>query len=68
MPADDPALPVRPSGPPAPPATDAELRRRLDEVFGEVLPQLPSDEREPGEASGMDAEFYRSNRPPHHDR
>lgn len=49
-------------------AIDAATRRRLDEVFGDVLPRATSDEREPGERSGMDAEFYRSNRPPHHDR
>jgi hypothetical protein len=50
------------------PAIDRALRRRLDEVFGEVLPRVTSDERDPGERFGMDAEFYRSNRPPHHDR
>jgi hypothetical protein len=33
-----------------------------------VLPRLPADERDPGDRPGMDAEFYRSNRPPHHDR
>jgi hypothetical protein len=57
-----------PDEPAQPPEIDRDLRRRLDEVFGEVLPRVPSDEREPGERSGMDPEFYRSNRPPHHDR
>jgi len=44
------------------------VRRRLDEVFGEVLPSITSDERddrpEPGDG---DAEL-RANRPPHHDQ
>jgi hypothetical protein len=37
-------------------------------VFGDVLPDVTSDERapEPGE-SGADA-WYQDNRPPHHDR
>jgi hypothetical protein len=36
-------------------------------VFGDVLPDVTSDERpEPGE-SGADA-WYEDNRPPHHDR
>jgi hypothetical protein len=43
-------------------------RRRLDEIFGDVLPATPDDEREPGERPGFDAEYYRRNRPPHHDR
>jgi hypothetical protein len=37
-----------------------QLRRRLDEVFGEVLPSTTSDER--GE------ELLRAERPPHHDQ
>jgi hypothetical protein len=44
------------------------VRRRLDEVFGEVLPSITSDERddrpEPGDG---DAELL-ANRPPHHDQ
>jgi len=43
-------------------------RRRLDEIFGDVLPATTDDEREPGERPGFDAEYYRRNRPPHHDR
>jgi hypothetical protein len=43
-------------------------RRRLDEIFGDVLPATTDDEREPGERHGFDAEYYRANRPPHHDR
>jgi len=47
-----------------------QLRRRLDEVFGEVLPSTTSDERgdedppvaDPGE------ELLLAERPPHHDQ
>ncbi|TWP49925.1 hypothetical protein FKR81_22060 [Lentzea tibetensis] len=49
------------------PADDDAIarRRRLAEVFGDVLPETTSDER------GSDAEpdresWYRENRPPHH--
>jgi hypothetical protein len=45
-----------------------EQRRRLDEIFGDVLPATTDDERDPGERTGFDAEYYRRNRPPHHDR
>jgi hypothetical protein len=41
-------------------------RRRLDEIFGDVLPATTDDERDPGERRGFDAEHYRSNKPPHH--
>jgi hypothetical protein len=43
------------------------VRRRLDEVFGDVLPDTTSDEREPGEADGPDEQLL-ADRPPHHDR
>ena len=46
-----------------------QLRRRLDEVFGEVLPSTTSDERgvddppaDPGD------ELLLAERPPHHDQ
>jgi hypothetical protein len=47
-------------------------RRRVDEVFGDVLPETTSDERDP-QASGFDGHssndsWYLENRPPHHDR
>ncbi len=42
-------------------------RRRLDEVFGEVLPTVTGDERDPEPAEGAERErWYRENRPPHH--
>ena len=46
------------------------VRRRLDEVFGEVLPERTRDEAGPGEEPPADAtdEELRANRPPHHDR
>ena len=43
-------------------------RRKLDAIFGEVLPDTTSDERDP-DARNQDREsWYRENRPPHHDR
>jgi hypothetical protein len=47
------------------------IRQRLAEVFGDVLPAVTRDEREPGEehrpADASDEELL-ANRPPHHDR
>lgn len=43
-------------------------RRELDEVFGDVLPETTSDERDAESASGDRDVWYRENRPPHHDR
>ncbi|MGW4211614.1 hypothetical protein ACWEIJ_26715 [Lentzea sp. NPDC004789] len=53
------------SDPPQPADDDAvKRRRRLAEVFGDVLPETTSDERGGPEA---DREaWYRENRPPHH--
>lgn len=46
------------------------LRRRLDEVFGEVLPAVTSDERDDGIPPVGDAgeDHLLAERPPHHDR
>ena len=48
--------------------SDVDRRRRLAEVFGEVLPETTSDERDPeppeGEAAGD--RWLRSQVPPHH--
>jgi hypothetical protein len=46
------------------------LRRRLDEVFGDVLPATTSDERGDDEPNARDAgeEQLLAERPPHHDR
>jgi hypothetical protein len=50
-------------------ATDAwQRRRRLAEVFGDVLPETTGDERAPGEPeddSAADA-WLRAQVPPHH--
>ena len=45
------------------------VRRRLDEVFGDVLPEVTRDEMEsPDDRRGPGSdEWLRANRPPHHD-
>ncbi len=47
-----------------------DVRRRLDVVFGEVLPEVTRDEvpEEPPDAGRTEDERLRSERPPHHDR
>jgi hypothetical protein len=52
---------------PKPADDDAAVkrRRRLAEVFGEVLPETTSDERGAGPEGDSEA-WYRENRPPHH--
>ncbi|MFF5992305.1 hypothetical protein [Prauserella flavalba] len=42
--------------------------RRIDEVFGEVLPETTSDERDPKPDRSASDDWYLENRPPHHDR
>jgi hypothetical protein len=45
-----------------------QVRRRLDEVFGDVLPDTTSDEREdPQDPRSADAALL-ADRPPHHDQ
>jgi hypothetical protein len=51
--------------------SDWQRRRRLAAVFGDVLPETTSDERDPetpAEASGEDAgdRWLRAQVPPHH--
>ncbi|HTK66772.1 MAG TPA: hypothetical protein VL595_30645 [Pseudonocardia sp.] len=41
--------------------------RRLAEIFGEVLPESTSDDRDPPTADRRDDSWYTENRPPHHD-
>lgn len=43
-------------------------RRTLDEVFGDVLPETTSDERESGPPRSGNDDWHLENRPPHHDR
>jgi hypothetical protein len=47
-----------------------DVRRRLDAVFGEVLPEVTRDEspEEPPDAGRAAEERLRAERPPHHDR
>ena len=55
--------------PPRPPLTEQE-RRRLAEVFGDVLPSTSTDERDdrdPAAERGADDDLL-ADRPPHHDR
>jgi hypothetical protein len=56
---------------PAPPVSrQVPSRRMLDEIFGDVLPTITSDERDEQDGRGPgDADrerWYRDNRPPHH--
>lgn len=57
--------PEKTAGPPDP----REHRRRdLDEIFGDVLPETTSDEREADRPDAERDSWYEQNRPPHHDR
>jgi hypothetical protein len=48
-------------------ARAAARRRRLAEVFGEVLPDSTGDDRpEPESPGALDERWYTDNRPPHH--
>lgn len=50
------------------PEITPEVRRRLEEVFGDVLPATTSDERDPEPPErDPDADLL-ADRPPHHDR
>jgi hypothetical protein len=46
---------------------DEARRRRLAEVFGDVLPDTTSDERDPADRGSTSRdEWYRDQVPPHH--
>lgn len=50
---------------------EVERRRRLGDVFGEVLPESTSDDVDTDRAAPgrpADERWYTENRPPHHDR
>jgi len=52
-----------------PERVSGDLRRRLDEVFGDVLPDVTRDERDEGEVPRRsDDDALLDDRPPHHDR
>lgn len=46
---------------------DAARRRRLADVFGDVLPESTSDDKPDRATDGVDDSWYTDNRPPHHD-
>ncbi|MPY96910.1 MAG: hypothetical protein GEU97_02745 [Actinophytocola sp.] len=72
MPRSDETQPSRRPSSDAPASRRSPSRRenaaRLDKVFGQVLPDTTSDEREPSwhEAGGASDDWYLENRPPHH--
>ncbi len=52
---------------PAPPEPEWRRRRRLAAVFGDVLPEQTSDDREEsGAKQGLGDDWYRDQVPPHH--
>jgi hypothetical protein len=56
---------------PTPPRGYEQSGRRVDDVFGDVLPSTTSDERDPASSADRNTEadsWYLENRPPHHDR
>ena len=52
----------------APEESPEERRRRLDAVFGDVLPETTADERDPGAENPTDApdDWLKAQVPPHH--
>jgi hypothetical protein len=50
--------------------SDWQRKRRLDEVFGDVLPDTTADERDPAERAGAAEErgdtWLKEQVPPHH--
>ncbi|WP_166462971.1 hypothetical protein [Amycolatopsis acidicola] len=56
------------SGEPKPRPPRKRTRRDLDAVFGEVLPETTSDERDDDTRAQDNDSWYHENRPPHHDR
>ena len=45
---------------------EAARRRRLTEIFGDVLPSRTVDDRDPREEDERDDEWLRRQVPPHH--
>ncbi|MEB3366170.1 hypothetical protein [Saccharopolyspora mangrovi] len=46
---------------------ERDKRRRLAEIFGDVLPETTSDDRPERSTVSTRESWYRENRPPHHD-
>jgi hypothetical protein len=64
---DPPATGADPIGPGPASESEAARRRRLDEVFGEVLPETTSDERDDRETGSDSSDrWLREQVPPHH--
>lgn len=63
---DDGGVTENDSGKTSDPA-ERERRRKLAEIFGDVLPETTSDDRPDRAPAGDDERWYRENRPPHHD-
>lgn len=65
---DDSAPPVEPvETPPVEPLeSDWERKRRLAAVFGDVLPETTSDERDPAADPASGDDWLRAQVPPHH--
>jgi hypothetical protein len=57
---------TREQRPEEPPEARAARRRRLAEVFGEVLPEQTTDDVEPETQPGGSDEWLRRQVPPHH--
>jgi len=57
MPSDDNLTPAQ---------RKALARKRLDDVFGQVLPEQSSDDQEDPRESGSTDDWLRSQVPPHH--
>ena len=52
---------------PAEPESDWQRKRRLAEVFGDVLPDTTSDERDPADSSSESGDTWLKEQvPPHH--
>lgn len=51
---------------PAPTETAWQRRQRLAAVFGDVLPETTTDERDPAEEGGTSDQWLREQVPPHH--
>ncbi|MFE9743594.1 hypothetical protein ACFYOT_01685 [Saccharothrix saharensis] len=59
----EPADDATPAPTAASAAAEAARRRRLAEVFGDVLPETSPDDPHP---TARDDRWYEENRPPHH--
>jgi len=65
--ADEPETSGRNNGSADGPTAAGIDRRRLDEIFGDVLPESTRDDRDNGgESGGLGDSWFTENRPPHH--